>query len=651
MRNGGTQASRAFLLCPKCDAPAFIRSSERITATVKHMNAHCTNTGCGHTFLMELSFVHSFNPGLIDRPDLNLKVCPREQIPMSCRPKSARRQPVEHVLGLTPGPRPPPTPCPFSNGHVLAGGDTYAQRTERHQPFTLPAPGRLSFDHALSLAAPWLTPAERRFLASVAGFAPRRAFAPGAYRAIEGALRGGRRPCHLHRRGVETLPANPDRRGHLPVERALCPHPRRTRPRAARRAPDRGQRRVNLEAEILKGLQARFQFRKTKGAWLQEGICPACGKREAFCAAKDPKIVRCGRQDRCGWEESVRDLLPDLFEDWSKRFPETETNPTATADAYLLHERCLDLRLLRGAYTQELYRDHKTGHTSATVRFQIGDTHWERLIDRPGRFEKKAHFRKGGTYKGHCWIPPRLTMEDIAKADEILIAEGIFDAVALCQVRKVAVSAMSTNNWPEHFLAALRAELERIGRTVRPRLVFAFDVGRAGVEATTKYVKRAITEGWDASAMQVRPDGEGTKKDWNDLLKDHLDWAGDPDKAPLSDWAFDQYRYNGAITIAETARDKARLMADHKMAVSSFEFRHKNRLWSCKVSFDEESEKRRIVVEEIANCAFRLLYREFDEVASEATYFLQIDFPTIGSQTRAASRQRPAPTAASSRSG
>jgi hypothetical protein len=147
------------------------------------------------------------------------------------------------------------------------------------------------------------------------------------------------------------------------------------------------------------------------------------------------------------------------------------------------------------------------------------------------------------------------------------------------------------------------------------------------VEATTKYVKRAITEGWDASAMQVRPDGEGTKKDWNDLLKDHLDWAGDPDKAPLSDWAFDQYRYNGAITIAETARDKARLMADHKMAVSSFEFRHKNRLWSCKVSFDEESEKRRIVVEEIANCAFRLLYRERDEIADETSYFLNIDFP------------------------
>jgi energy-coupling factor transporter ATP-binding protein EcfA2 len=176
------------------------------------------------------------------------------------------------------------------------------------------------------------------------------------------------------------------------------------------------------------------------------------------------------------------------------------------------------------------------------------------------------------------------------------------------------------------FLADLRAELERIKRTVRPRLVFAFDVGRAGVEYTIKYTKRATAEGWDASAMQVRPDGEGTKKDWNDLLKQHLDWAGDG-KAPLSDWAFDQYRYNGAITIAETARDKARLIADHKQAVSTFEFRHKNRLWSCKVSFDEETQKRRIVVEEIANCAFRLLYRERDEIADETSYFLHIDFP------------------------
>ncbi|WP_260925377.1 ogr/Delta-like zinc finger family protein [Novosphingobium sp. 9] len=83
LRSGGSQSGRdaAFVLCPKCEAPAFIRRSERITPKVKHLHAHCTNTGCGHTYMVEVSFVHSFNPGLIDRPDLDLPVCPVDQVP------------------------------------------------------------------------------------------------------------------------------------------------------------------------------------------------------------------------------------------------------------------------------------------------------------------------------------------------------------------------------------------------------------------------------------------------------------------------------------------------------------------------------------------------------------------------------------------
>lgn len=81
VRSGGTQARDCLMTCPKCDAPCFIRKSDRLTPTVKHLIAHCTNSGCGHTFLAELAFVHSFNPGLIERPDLDLKVCPREQVP------------------------------------------------------------------------------------------------------------------------------------------------------------------------------------------------------------------------------------------------------------------------------------------------------------------------------------------------------------------------------------------------------------------------------------------------------------------------------------------------------------------------------------------------------------------------------------------
>lgn len=387
---------------------------------------------------------------------------------------------------------------------------------------------------------------------------------------------------------------------------------------------------MSFADDIISGLKAKFAFRKVGADWLQEGRCPECNRMEVFCAAIEPKIVRCGRAENCGWEESVRNLLPDLFEDWSKRFKVSEERPNAAADAYLQFERALDLKLLLGAdrqpvYTQETFKCPKTGHTTATVRFRVGDTYWERLIDRAGRFEKKAHFKYGGSWKGHCWIPPRHTIDDLAAADEILIAEGIFDAVALHQVGRHAVSAMSVNVWPDKFLEQLRAALERSKRIDRPRLIFAFDVGKAGVEWTRKFVDRAEREGWQAGAIQVRPDGEGTKLDWNDLLKLHTAWEGDPEKAPFSDQSFEEYRWNGAITIAKTPREKAKLIHERR-ALASFDFRHGNRLWWAKVRYDEDK-NRSIDIDEIANCAFRLLYRERDEIADETNFFLQIDFP------------------------
>ena len=387
---------------------------------------------------------------------------------------------------------------------------------------------------------------------------------------------------------------------------------------------------MNLEAEILKGLTEQFRFRKTKGQWLQEGTCPQCNKREVFCAAKDPKIVRCGRSDRCGWEDTVRNLLPDLFENWSDRFPQSDADPNAAADAYLLHERGLDLRLLRGTYSQELYRDPESGQTAATVRFSIGESWWERIIDRAGRFDRKAHFKRGGSWSGHCWLPNDTTIETLAKESEIWIAEGIFDATALAQVGIAAVSNMSVNPWPEHFLSALRSRLEHDGRKDRPRLVFAFDVGSAGVFYTRKHVERARAEGWDATAAQVRPDGEGTKLDWNDLLLRHQSWKGEDYLAPFSEHMVGEYLHNGAITIAATPREKAKLIVERAEAqarsITGFDFRHGNRLWWCSVKFDED-DGRQINVSEIANCAFRLLYRERDEIADETHYFLQVDFP------------------------
>lgn len=381
---------------------------------------------------------------------------------------------------------------------------------------------------------------------------------------------------------------------------------------------------MNLETEILKGLQDQFGFRKTRGEWLQEGKCPQCNKFEAWTAAKDPKVVKCGRSDRCGWEDTVRNLLPDLFEDWSKRFPPTEADPTAAADAYLQHERGLDMRFVRGAYTQELYRSGN--NVAATVRFPVGEGWWERIIDRPGRFDRKAHFKPRASWAGHCWMPNHTTFDTLAQAEDIWITEGIFDAVALTMVGKAAVSNMSTNPWPEHFLDQLKAALAAAKRPTRPRLVFAFDVGAAGVRFSKKHIERALAEGWPATAAQVKPDGEGTKLDWNDLLLRHHGWRGDPEQGPLGAKAFDGYLYNGAITIAATPREKAHLISARSPALANFDFRHGNRLYWARIKVDEDGD-RTLETTEICNCAWRLLYRERDEVADETNYFLQVDFP------------------------
>jgi len=397
---------------------------------------------------------------------------------------------------------------------------------------------------------------------------------------------------------------------------------------------------VSLQDDIIAGLKREFGFKKERGTWLQEGKCPQCGKRELYCAAKEPKIVRCGRADRCGFEDTVRNVLPDLFENWSDRFPSSEAEPDAAARAYLAHERGLDLRLLAGTYSQEFFKDSDTGQTSATVRFPIGNSYWERIIDRPGRFKKKAHFKYGGSWSGHCWTPNGLDIATLANSDVIWIAEGIFDAVALYQGAKLpAVSNMSVNPYPEHFLRQIAEHCATEGIATRPKLVFAFDVGAAGVFYSKKHIKRARREGWEATAAQVRPDGEGTKLDWNDLLLRQIAHKGDDETAPLGKAKIAEYLHNGAITIAESARVKARLIVDRARsqarAISSFDMRHDNRIFWVHVKEDSDTGDTQIQLVEIANCAFRLLYRERDEIADETTYFLQIDFPDRAASVKA----------------
>lgn len=413
-----------------------------------------------------------------------------------------------------------------------------------------------------------------------------------------------------------------------------------------------------FSAQIITALKVRYDFKMTKGAWLQGGKCPQCDKRELYCAAENPRMVKCGRIERCGWESSVKDALPDLFEDWSNRFTPSEAEPNATAEAYLRYERGLDMAGLSGAFSQENYVDRASGASTATVRFPVGESWWERFLDRPGRFGKKAHFKFGGTWKGEWWAHPLDNLDVLSALDEIWLAEGIFDACALrenfnrlsrisakdvewsltgdgkpaqrVQPMRSAISTMSVNNYPEIALDRLRKAIaEGPNPKHRPRLIFAYDVGKAGVEYTRKFVKRAKKEGWDATAAQVRADGEGTKLDWNDQHLRHRDWKGEAEKAPFGPQMIEEYLWNGAVTIAETAHVKAELIRSYKK-INSFHFRFENRFfWARWKKADDADDPSggNLSVDEIANCAWRILYRERDEPADETVYFIQIDFP------------------------
>lgn len=87
---GRKSGAGCFVNCPKCEQPAFIRRSERVTPTVTQMTCHCTNSGCGHTYRADIVFVHSLVEGNVDRPDLGLPVCPRDQVEHVVPPSGER---------------------------------------------------------------------------------------------------------------------------------------------------------------------------------------------------------------------------------------------------------------------------------------------------------------------------------------------------------------------------------------------------------------------------------------------------------------------------------------------------------------------------------------------------------------------------------
>lgn len=392
----------------------------------------------------------------------------------------------------------------------------------------------------------------------------------------------------------------------------------------------------SLQADILSRF-AEFHFKPEQQGFLRGGTCPECQKKELYAHGDHPWVVRCGRLNNCGWEGHVKDLYPDLFDDWTKRYQTPEAvSPNAAADAYMQHGRGFVLARVQGLYRQESYFDKDLSIGSATVRFAMADGYWERLIDKPQRFgKKKARFSYGSHYQGRFWSHPGHSLQTVK---EIWIVEGIFDAIALEHHGIAAVSIMSCNNYPEQSLQDLRD-----GRGNQACcLVWALDGDAAGRSFTMKHVARAREAGWECAAAQV-PQSSKAKLDWNDLHQ--------RDKLAETDLA--QYRYQGALLLAASAAEKA-LLIYGKECKLEFDFAFRNRMFWFElhmVDFNKEMEhldrdddgralseagKREKAlfashtIRPIANCRFTALYYQKNEITDEAWYYFRVDFPHDG---------------------
>lgn len=390
---------------------------------------------------------------------------------------------------------------------------------------------------------------------------------------------------------------------------------------------------MQLQDRIVDYLITNMKFKQQKD-WLRQGICPKCAEKELYVHAHNPRVVKCGREIKCGYEEHVKEICQDLFKDWSKDYQKTKDNPHAAADAYMRDARGFDITKLKGCYSQETFANEYKypGQSSATVRFKIAEgVYWERLIDRPERFgRQKANIigKIGGLY----WTYHD-KFDHLCIAKEIYLTEGIFNSIALSFSGLVSVATLSTNNYPTTLLAAIKKRCEELGQKYLPTLVWALDNDIAGKDAALDFHKRAEAEGWTSTAALAVVAGE-KDLDWNDLFE----------RGQLKEEHLKKYRHYGQVHIAKTAKDAALLIHDFKDKNNFYFVHHYSTYWfsipnleDYQKEYDEllengdstEDAKRKAAkkfskVSEVCSAMIKGLYFQRNEVTDESWYYFKI---------------------------
>jgi len=392
--------------------------------------------------------------------------------------------------------------------------------------------------------------------------------------------------------------------------------------------------RTDILEDIKKRLVSEFKF-KAKGEWLQQGKCPSCSAKELFTHSETPWVIKCGRLNKCGYERHAKDLYPELFENFNKRYTPTMENPNATADAYMEIARGLNPAKLKGWYRQEKFWHPKGDKGTATVRFDIdreADIYMERLVE-PVTIKnedgshtlRKMNFR--GKHGGLWWQPPGMVFKP---NDTVWLVEGCMDAIALNMNGVKAVATLSAGNYP-------KIKLEE-HKDKNITWIFALDNDSIGKRKTKQYVKKTLEAEMKASAAQIPTTKSDAKIDWNDL---HID-------RKLETENIKDYLYYGDVLIARSAWEKAMLIWGYTNK-NSFCMSFNSKLYWFNADIDkltkameeisaaypdlnedelrEKAIKQAGAIKQICNCYPDFLYYLTHKATNESWYYCRIAFP------------------------
>lgn len=390
-----------------------------------------------------------------------------------------------------------------------------------------------------------------------------------------------------------------------------------------------------MHADIRHEIQAKlvndFHF-KERNDWFRSGTCPQCNKKELYAHAKNTWHIKCGRENNCGWNADIKELYPEIFEGFNKRYQPTNDNPNTTADAYMEFCRGFPIKEIKGWYRQDKYWNPKANKGTATVLFDIDrekGLYMERFVETiyitdEGGTQKPRKQNFQGAFRGLWWQPPGFKIE---KGDKLYLVEAIIDAISLNLEGHKAVATLSCTNYPKILLESLPSGIE---------LFWGLDNDVAGRKYTKKFHKQAEEAGFNSSAILIPSKGK-KKLDWNDAYQ----------KGMIDDAKMNKYRHHGALLIAPTPFEKA-LLIWGRYAKNNFAVEFGNKIYWFALDLEkfgkqldslrgekdaEENELRLMAAKlshsltEISNCNFQFLYFQENKKTDESWYYAKIDFP------------------------